>query len=309
MLNDSSNGNHANTENSSVATGVPMRVPREVAVACGACGGQERSEFYQAGDVVECRGCGVLYVSPRPTKEAIAAFYSASGHYDHWDSEPGRVAMWQRRVERVRRLVPHGRLLDIGAGQGDFGAAARALYEVEGTEVSSEGQRMARERHGLSIHLGDVCELDLPVGRYDVITLWHVLEHVAEPRSLVARCYELLKPGGVVCIAVPNTDGRLRLTRARLRSKLGRRFDRAIPFPKLELASPTEEIHLTHFTLRSLREIVERSSFQVIQRGLDDYSADDELKARFQHHLHALVQRSLGITFGEAIFVAARKPA
>lgn len=286
-------------------------VSREVAPRCGACGCPDRAAFYEPGDIVECLGCGVLYVSPRPTASAIAAFYSAAGHYDHWDEEPGRAAMWARRVARIEKLVPSGRLLDIGAGQGDFGAAARAAYDVDGTEVSSEGQRLAKERHGLDLRLGDALELELPQAHYDVITLWHVLEHVAEPGALLARCHALLKPGGVVCVAVPNTNARLLLTRATLKAKLsfGARQLRngALPLPRLELKSASEEVHLTHFTLRTLVEALERSGFDVVERGLDDHSADNGPKSRAVYRRYAGVYRALRVPLGPAIFAAGKK--
>jgi ubiquinone/menaquinone biosynthesis C-methylase UbiE len=269
-------------------------IAREVARSCGACGSERQAEFYSPADIVECLGCGVLYVSPRPTAEAIAAFYSAVNHYDLWDKEPGRVAMWRRRVRRVRRLMPAGRLLDIGAGQGDFGAIAREFFEVDGTEVSSEGQRLARERHGLSLRLGDATELDLPKEHYDVVTLWHVLEHVAEPAKLLSRCHAVLRPEGLLCVAVPNT-----------RLPAGRNSE--APFKRLELSDPNEEIHLTHFTLPTLTALVERSGFALVERGLDDHSADNSVKARLRYHRHALAYRALGRALSPAIFVAGRK--
>ncbi|HVU03599.1 MAG TPA: class I SAM-dependent methyltransferase [Polyangiaceae bacterium] len=289
----------------------PAPVAREDVAQCGACGSRERVAFYAPGDIMQCLGCGVLYVSPRPTAQAIGDFYSALGRYDHWDKEPGRVAMWERRVRRIRRLVPRGRLLDIGAGQGDFGAIARAYYEVDGTEVSSEGQRVARERHGLALRLGDACEIDLPLGRYDVVTLWHVLEHVAEPRRLIARAHEVLSPGGVVCVAVPNTDDRLRLRRSRIQTKidsaLGRLPTAGVRFDRLLLERPEEELHLTHFTLRTLCELLERSGFDLAEAGLDDYSVESGTRARLEFHAYELAYRLSGLAAGGAIFAAGRK--
>lgn len=291
----------------------PHVVPRETVSCCGVCGATERAVFDASSDVVECQGCGVLYVSPRPTAEAIGAFYSAAGHYAHWDDEPGRAAMWQRRTDRVRKLSPRGgRLLDVGTGQGDFGAAARKYFDFEGTEISSEGARLARERHGLRVHEGELLALDLPRGAYDAITLWHVLEHLADPRATIARCAELLKPGGVVCVAVPNTDEELVLRKAMLRAArdfaLKQRPDRSIRFPRITLDGRTEEIHLTHFTLRTLTWLLRSLGLEVVERGIDDFSPELGLRARLRHHELALKFAWTGLASAPCIFAAARKP-
>ncbi len=303
------------TPDSAKAAETPSNgLPREHVEACGVCGARERATFQPMADVVECMACGALYVSPRPTPAAIGEFYSRLGHYDHWDREPGRAAMWQRRTRRIGKLVPPGGLLlDVGTGQGDFGAAAKELFRFEGTEVSSEGARLARERHGLTVHEGDLLGLDLPRGRYDAITMWHVLEHVAEPRATVARCFDLLKPGGVLAVAVPNTDTKFILSR----TELGAAYDvavkrpprRGIWMPRLLLESSTEEIHLTHFTLGTLTWLLRASGLSLCERGVDDFSADASLRHRVEHHAHALFHRVTGFTSASCIFAAGRKPA
>src|SRR4051794_31594357 len=192
---------------------LPILAERESVDACTVCGSPDRVVCLRRADVVQCLSCDVLYVSPRPTRAAITAFYSAPGRYAHWDAEPGRAAMWRRRVDRIRRHVASGRLLDVGTGQGDFGAAAAPHFTFEGTEISSEGVRIARERRGLTVHRGDLLALGLPSAHYDAVTLWHVLEHVVDPRALAAECVRLLRPGGVLAIAVPNADDQWQLTR------------------------------------------------------------------------------------------------
>lgn len=307
---------HATTN---AAAPAPVRrvVEREEAPRCGVCGARERSAFYPPADIVECGVCRALYVSPRPTAQAIVDFYSAGGHYDHWDREPGRAAMWRRRTERIARLAPRRpdgappRLLDVGTGQGDFGGAARGAFDVEATEVSAEGARLARERHGIRVHEGDLLDLDLPRATFDVVTLWHVLEHVAEPRATVERCAALLRPGGVLAIAVPNTDWDFALTKTTLRAArqfaLKRRPRFELPLPRLVLESSQEELHLTHFTLRTLSWLLDSVGLEVCERGLDDHSADAGLRARLEHGKYALWYRVAGLAVAPAIFAAARK--
>ncbi len=307
-------------------------VTRENVEACPACGAPERTEYLAPADVVQCTSCDVLYVSPRPTDTSISAFYSALGRYDHWDEEPGRKQMWERRLGRVQKHISGGRLLDVGTGQGDFGAVARHHFDFEGTEISSEGARLARERHGLTVHEGDVLDLELPKNRYQAITVWHVLEHVANPRELVEHCRELLDDGGLLAIAVPNADEDWRMARrqwdAALQFAVGRppraHFSvpvvdqmlhvltgtapqREIHIPRLLLARSEEEIHLTHFTLDTLSRMLERAGFEVIERGIDDHSPALGPLARLQHHREVATYRLWGRAAACAIFVAARK--
>jgi SAM-dependent methyltransferase len=307
-------------------------VERETVDACPVCGSPDRTTCLPDADVVQCTSCDALYVSPRPTAGAIAAFYSEPGRYAHWDRQRGRTAMWRRRLDRVRRLAPSGRVLDVGAGQGDFGAVARECFDFEGTEISSEGVRVARERHRLAIHHGDLVDLALPRDRYDLVTLWHVLEHVGDPRALAAECARVLRPGGVLAVAVPNADEHWQLTRRlwsnalRFASKqpplrdcrvplvdhalgllLGRMPLRDITISRLDLSRLDEEIHLTHFTLDTLARLLQSIGLQVIERGIDDHSPDEGVRARLDHRrqqvLYALTERAAA----NAIFAAARK--
>lgn len=301
----------ADKEAPAMDTTPPPIVPREHVKFCGVCGSTERAPFYQPADVVECQGCRVLYVSPRPTAEAIAQFYSMAGRYAHWDRQPGRKAMWERRVKRIHKLVPGGNLLDVGTGQGDFGAQARRYFSFEGTEISLEGARMARERYGLTVHEGELMSIELPKQRYDAITLWHVLEHVGDPRVVVNRCIELLKPGGVLAIAVPNTDWDLALTKRALNATwkfaFKREPDRSIGFPRLYLQDPEEEIHLTHFTLGTLTWLLRSAGLTIVEQGIDDHAAEDDWEARKTHYKYELFYRMSGFVSAPAIFAAARK--
>jgi len=310
---------------------------RETVEACPVCGSPDRTASIPDADVVQCLSCDVLYVSPRPTAGAIAAFYSSAGRYAHWDRDTGRAAMWRRRLARLRRHVASGRLLDVGTGQGDFGAVAARHFTFEGTEISSEGARLARERHGLVVHEGDLLSLTLDADRYDAVTLWHVLEHVGNPGDVVSACRRLLRPDGVLAIAVPNADDDWQLTR-RFWSN-ARAFARQQPPParisvpivdqllhvmtghsplariaisRLALDRPgeeIEEIHLTHFTLDTLARLLRSRGFTVVERGIDDHRPDAGLRARIGHRRQEAAYRLSGRAAAPAIFIAARKSA
>jgi SAM-dependent methyltransferase len=306
---------------------------REEVVACPVCGSPDRTASVPSADVWQCLSCDTLFVSPRPTASAIEAFYSAPGRYDRWDAERGRAAMWRRRLDRMKRLSPAGgRLLDVGTGQGDFVTAAMSHFDAEATEISTEGARIARTRHKAVVHVGDLLELSLPSDRYDVITLWHVLEHVARPRDLVAECRRLLKRGGILAVAVPNADEDWQFTR-RLWSRArqfachrtptdgcsvplvdlglfalwGRIPRRRISLTRLDLEWSEEQIHLTHFTLETLERLLNGLGLAVVERGIDDHSPHNGLLARTRHRRERVAFRLTGRVSAPAIFVAGRR--
>jgi SAM-dependent methyltransferase len=205
-------------------------------------------------------------VSPRPAQAAIAESYSDPHFYDEWlRQDPGREIVWRRRFALTRRFAPRGtvRLLDVGAGIGAFLALARdvAGWQIEGTEVSDSAVRIARERHGVNLRGGQLEEIDLPLASCDVVTLWHVLEHVPSPMTTLRRCHELLRPGGVLMIAVPNDDDWGYLIR-----NLRRRASHRYPAP-----TPGEEVHLSHFRLPVVRRALERAGFSLLGSGVDDF--------------------------------------
>jgi SAM-dependent methyltransferase len=140
--------------------------------------------------------------------------------------------------------LPTGRLLDVGAGKGHFLAAARGRgWDVVGVELSEASARRARATYGLEMLVGDVLEIEL-AGSFDVITLWHVLEHVADPGALLDRVRGLLAPGGRLVVSVPNN----RSFQARLFGEHWFHID--------------EANHLFHFTPRSLAMLLLRRGFE-----------------------------------------------
>jgi SAM-dependent methyltransferase len=144
-----------------------------------------------------------------------------------------------RRVREIERRAGRGRVLDIGCGRGiTLAQLAARGWEVHGTELSAAAAAPARELLGDAIRVESVLASSFPPGFFDVIILWHVLEHLPEPRAVVAKCRELLRPGGLLVVAVPNFDSLQRMA-------TGRHW--------FHLDLPR---HLTHFGAQRLRELL-----------------------------------------------------
>jgi SAM-dependent methyltransferase len=109
----------------------------------------------------------------------------------------------RQRARLVRKAIPAGRLLDYGCGNGAFAAHMAGLgYEAVGLEPFSLGEPLRGDR--LTLLRAPLAEAAADLGTFDVITMWHVLEHVPDPKVVLAGLVPHLKPGGVLIISVPN---------------------------------------------------------------------------------------------------------
>ena len=223
-----------------------------------------------------CSACGYIFDSPRPTYDELVTFYSQPAKYDHWlRRERARAALWRRRLKKFLPHCVQGNLLDVGTGTGQFLHHAKRFFSrVHGTEVSASAIRVAKERYGLSIDRGQIEEMNFPAAAFDNLTLFHVLEHVPNPVNLLETCHRLLRPNGILVVAVPNDV----LAWTSKIKKLGKRmgikpFAKFSPILGISRAGLSREIHLSHFTPPVLRQLIERTGFSLVEESIDPYYA------------------------------------
>jgi|GEM_PF-167880 len=234
--------------------------------------------------VVACRDCGLAFTNPRPTPECIGRFYPSDyGPHAGHEWSDGWMALLKRRFERAvlrtrfgygpqpapaadrlmsvlgrasirgrrRRAawIPfrgRGRLLDFGCGAARFGRLMREYgWRVEGVDVSGDVAERTARAAGFPVHVGSLPHADIRPESFDVVTMWASLEHVHDPRSVVAGAYDVLRPGGMLLVCVPN-----------IASWAARRFGAA--WWGLELPR-----HLVHFTPQTLRGLLDREGFRI----------------------------------------------
>lgn len=231
----------------------------EILSACPLCG-SERFKLYRKPDLCKCSDCKLIFRSPRPSQQLILDCYDKGATFQQWQNELDiRALLWKKRLSLVSSYRRSGHLLDIGTGDGYFLNFAKEIYQIDATEVSEFGVRQAAS-WGHDVHHGTIFDKEFNNKTYDLITMWHVLEHLPEPGRFLTRTLDLLDPEGFLFVAVPNECTSLYSPLALLRKKH--------PFGKLKC---DQEIHLTHFTPRVLTNtLINRYGLDVLKFDVDD---------------------------------------
>jgi SAM-dependent methyltransferase len=185
--------------------------------ACGHPGAQLETLFDAAdpatGDVfgiVQCRLCDLAQTSPAPSEEDLDGYYPKGYHSTTKRYRGGmdRVLslVHRSRIRSIERLLGGcGSVIDIGCGPGVLINQMRARgWKVRGTERSTSAAQQARDVFHLDVSAVDVGELVAAGTTYDAVVLWHVAEHLRAPQATLRRIASLLRPGGVLLVAVPN---------------------------------------------------------------------------------------------------------
>jgi 2-polyprenyl-3-methyl-5-hydroxy-6-metoxy-1,4-benzoquinol methylase len=191
---------------------------------CPVCGSTDLTEKFKVKDytvsgetfaIIHCSSCQVRLTQDVPDQASILPYYKSEDYISHSDTTKGfinrlyhivrKTTLRQKRklIERAT-MLSKGRVLDIGSGTGAFLHGMKtAGWEVIGLEPDPSARSLAKSRYGIDI--ADMSEIDkLESGSFQVITLWHVLEHVHDLIAYIQRLRQLLADGGRIFIALPN---------------------------------------------------------------------------------------------------------
>ena len=204
-----------------------MITPRWEETTCDWCGTNESELLFEGPDrlmhlpglfrMVRCRRCGLMRQTPRLAWESLKDYYPEDyvSHIPLIREEPSllrridrRYGMW-KQVRAVEEFQRGGRLLDVGCGTGIFleEILRNGRWQVVGIEPTERAATYARSALQVEIHQGLFSEVALPDNSFDVITLWHVLEHLDHPIADLRHAHQLLKENGWLIFAIPNIDG------------------------------------------------------------------------------------------------------
>jgi 2-polyprenyl-3-methyl-5-hydroxy-6-metoxy-1,4-benzoquinol methylase len=185
-------------------------------ISCYLCGARDEEELFRKNGLrfVRCRECSLIYMNPRPTREAVERLYTyESKANDAWvdvllsdAEEEFQSRDFDRLLDEITRLQPSGRFVDIGCSIGRLLDRARSRgFDVLGFELGERAAECARTRYQLSVRQELVEHAGLPDGSFDVASLVEVLEHLPAPREMLRELHRILRPDGVLLVGVPNS--------------------------------------------------------------------------------------------------------
>lgn len=165
--------------------------------------------------IVKCNNCGLRFTNPRPTLDSISKYYDSTEYDSHKSQSKGLIDIvynfardyaLSKKLAVINRLQPEkGKVLDVGAGTGDFlSFMEKNAWKVRGVEVA-EKARLAAQNKVKGEVVSSLDQLEVKK-EYEVITLWHVLEHLHDLKGSLKSLRKLLKKNGNLIIAVPNCD-------------------------------------------------------------------------------------------------------
>lgn len=233
-------------------------------IRCNLCG---QSHFIVIEDdqepfkVLKCSNCSLVFVYPQPDPAELKSHYN-NGYYKEWmkAQKQERIAMWTRRLKKINKLRSPGRLLDVGCGEGTFlSLAQKNGWQVSGTEISAFASK-----HASGLLNTDIFHGDLPSGRFkensfDVVTMWHVLEHVGNPKLYLSEIHRILKPEGLFVLAVPNVNN----TAFQVVYRMMKRR-------RLKLFKIGEkEVHLYHFSPKTIKHYLYEARLECLKLSPD----------------------------------------
>jgi SAM-dependent methyltransferase len=212
--------------------------------------------------------------------------------------------MWDKRAGRLETFVRGGRILDVGAGTGAFlhTLSQSGRWQIDGTEISAQAAELALRRYDITLRQGALGAVALPASHYDVVTLWHVLEHVPDVHSTLTEVARLLKPGGLAMIAVPNESLGVRLPLVMARDRISGRADLRL---MMGAPVPGDEIHLHHFSQRTLLRTIRGAGMTVRWVGVDDHYPRPSWKTDMKVRLGAAILRLTGVNCFPTMLVVA----
>lgn len=210
-------------------------------------------------DLHRCNSCSFLFTNPRPRAFEIGPYYQSDRYVSHAGDKQNLSFMYKvydvvrdysikQKLKLIKSYHPNGKLMDLGCGLGYFldGVVKDKTFDALGVDVSTEAIDYVKQKFGYAV-LGEDKLDTIEEHSFDVITQWHVLEHVHLLNERMQQLKKILKPNGTLFIAVPNSNS--------LDAKHYKEFWDGYDVPR----------HLYHFNQKSFGLLMQKHGFEVIQ--------------------------------------------
>jgi len=206
--------------------------------------------------IVSCETCDFKFTNPRPEDKKLGDYYKSDNYISHTNSQTGlfnklyhfvRKTSINIKLKLIKQDAFGHKILDIGSGTGEFLKASESLgYSGIGIEPSEIARNNAIKNHNLNISK-DTSLKQFEKNEFDVITMWHVLEHVSDLNNTIKKLHKIIKKDGKLVIGVPNHNS----YDAKFYGKYWAAWD--VP------------IHLWHFSKKSIEEIMRKHDFKLVK--------------------------------------------
>ncbi|MEX0737330.1 MAG: class I SAM-dependent methyltransferase [Bacteroidota bacterium] len=260
----------------------------------------------------QCTSCSFVYLDPRPTGEELALLYSDEyflhdgtdcGAHSATDYETAAIkgsVKFPEILGAIQKFKPSGDFFEIGCGMGYFLEYVRGKgYHVSGIEYSAMGTKLCRERFGLDVRQSSFEELPPDPGRFDVVFMGDVLEHLIDPRAMLEKARRMLKPSGIVAVEVPSM----------FNSIVGRLAVRGYRLLRTRKKMPMPPYHVNEFTPITLRAMFKQAGFRdsvILQRIKSPWSITlrgnlfEKWVKKALHYPNYFLTKSFGV-FGDRL--------
>ena len=188
-------------------------------MSCTLCGGSDfklisEKDSKSKGELIVClcNTCSMVSQNPIPTEQEVEQYYATEYRQDYKQVfEPKLKHVYRAGSLALNRLgfltknnVTSGKLLDVGAGGGEFTYVSSQLgFDSTGIEPNIGYSNYAKDQYQVNVKTGQLTDID---DKFDVITMFHVMEHIPNPVKTFKKLYDLLNENGVLFIEVPNIE-------------------------------------------------------------------------------------------------------
>lgn len=195
-----------------------------ILINCPICGSEKHKLSISVKDftvskeifnIVECGGCGLLFTNPRPGINDIGDYYKSASYISHTNQQTGvfgrlyqflRNRAIDRKLSWIEKHSSGNEILDYGCGTGEFlSFCSKQGWNTIGVEIADEPRKNAISRYGLNV-ISPLLIDSIALNKFDVVTMWHVLEHVDNLLDTVRTIVAKIKPGGLLVLALPNPE-------------------------------------------------------------------------------------------------------
>lgn len=218
--------------------------------------GKDYSTTKEEFPISKCNNCGFVFTQNIPDEESIGKYYNSTNYVSHSNTKKGlffkvyhlvRSFMLKQKSKLVIKETQKskGNILDIGSATGYFlNEMKQKGWEIEGIEQDEQAIALGKEKFNIDANPPSYIN-NFENNYFDCITLWHVLEHVHQLSDTITNLHKILKPDGVLIIAVPNHES--------FDAKYYERYWAGWDIP----------IHLWHFSSKSMQDLMIKHNFEV----------------------------------------------